>query len=95
MRKRQGVPGHQSGYKPEYCDLLVRLMGEGYSKAEFCSRVGIAESTFDNWVKVHGEFQEAWGVFSSCCDMRYIAGILAVFTCSVSVVIIVGILCVI
>lgn len=52
------VHGHVK-YKPEYCDMLIDHMSEGYSFDSFVaiSRVGL--KTMYNWCKEYPEFAEA------------------------------------
>lgn len=41
--------GRQSKYRPEYCELVVELGKEGYSKAMIASRLNVDTHSLDRW----------------------------------------------
>lgn len=46
-------------YRPEYCDILIKMRTEGKYISEFCVEVGISERTYQNWKSAHEDFREA------------------------------------
>lgn len=50
--------GH-SKYKPEYCDMLIEHMSQGYSFDTFPAIVRVGRSTMYVWLKDIPEFKEA------------------------------------
>jgi len=52
--------GRPSGYKPEYCELIVKHMGEGNSIISFSFLVDAHVDTIYNWCKKHDEFFSAF-----------------------------------
>jgi hypothetical protein len=50
----------RSKYLPEMCDTIIELGKRGRSKTQAASHLGIARSTFENWLEAHEEFREAW-----------------------------------
>lgn len=51
--------GRPEKYKPEYCELVRRLMGRGESIAACCSEIGVPRKTFLEWQQRHEEFRNA------------------------------------
>jgi len=50
-----------SKYKPEYCDLLVKMLADGASLTEFRAEIGgVSPQTLHNWKERHKEFLEAF-----------------------------------
>lgn len=52
----RGKVGRPTDYKPEYCEMLIEHMSEGYSFKSFGGIVSVVEDTLNEWVKVHKEF---------------------------------------
>jgi len=53
--------GRPTKYKPEYCDLIVSMLGDGASLTEFRAEIGgISPQTVHNWKEAHPEFLEAF-----------------------------------
>lgn len=52
----EGKEGRPTDYKPEYCQMLIEHMEEGYSYESFGGVIGVAEKTLYNWEKHHPEF---------------------------------------
>lgn len=48
-----------SKYKPEYCDMLIEHMADGYSFEAFAGLLKVNRTTLYNWVALHPEFKEA------------------------------------
>jgi hypothetical protein len=51
-----GKEGRPTDYKPEYCQMLIEHMEEGYSFESFGGIIGVAEKTLYNWEKQHPDF---------------------------------------
>lgn len=51
--------GRPEKYRPEYCELVRRLMGKGESVAACCAEIGVPRQTFIEWQKRHPEFRDA------------------------------------
>jgi len=51
--------GRPTSYKPEYCELLMKHMKDGYSFESFASIAECHWDTLYEWVKVHPDFSEA------------------------------------
>jgi hypothetical protein len=51
--------GRPTKYKPEMCDTVIQLMGEGASHIEVMAEIGIWEDTFYRWKRENKEFSEA------------------------------------
>lgn len=68
MRKPPSSPapkGRPTKYKPEYCDMLVEHMSEGYSYESFAAVIKVNVDSLYEWEKVNAAFSEAkksaWG----------------------------------
>ncbi len=53
------VMGRPTLYDPEFCDKVRELGAEGASQLEIAVTLGISESSWYNWRKIHPEFMEA------------------------------------
>jgi len=53
-------PGRRTKYDPAMCETVIELGKRGRSKTQSASHLGIARSTFENWLETHEEFREAW-----------------------------------
>lgn len=51
--------GRPTDYKPEYCQLLIEHMGNGYSFEAFAAVVNCNRDTLYEWVKVNEDFSDA------------------------------------
>lgn len=51
--------GRPTKYKPEYCDLVIEKMNQGFSKEAMAGHIGISKSTLYEWTKKHKEFSNA------------------------------------
>lgn len=51
--------GRPSKYKPEFCEMLVAHMGQGYSFESFGAIVDAHRDTLYEWEKQHPEFSDA------------------------------------
>lgn len=52
-------PGQPTLYKPEYCQLLIDHMTQGFSYETFPAVIGVAKQTIYNWEAAHPEFLDA------------------------------------
>lgn len=59
MVKKKPKAGRPSGYKPEYCQLVIDHMKNGMSIAAFAASVGVSRKTIWKWGKDHPEFCNA------------------------------------
>jgi len=48
--------GRPTDYKPEYCQMLIDHMGEGYSFESFGGVISVSERVLYDWEKAHPEF---------------------------------------
>lgn len=59
----QEKPKHPGGrptlYRVEYCDKVIELGKEGYSKARMAAHFDVAKQTIDEWAKQFPEFLDA------------------------------------
>jgi hypothetical protein len=53
------MAGRPTDYKPEYCDMLIDHMGQGYSFESFAGLVDVARSTIYEWVENQPDFSDA------------------------------------
>ena len=59
MAKKKRGPGQPTKYKPEYCQLLIDHMAEGYSFESFAGIVKTCKQTIYSWAEAHPEFLDA------------------------------------
>lgn len=51
--------GRPTDYKPEYCQMLIDHMAEGFSFESFAAVVKVNRDTLYNWVSIHPDFSDA------------------------------------
>lgn len=51
--------GRPTDYRPEYCEMVVADMAEGYSIGAFAGLIGVARSTIQRWAAENPEFSVA------------------------------------
>lgn len=51
--------GRPSKYKPEYCEMLIAHMSDGYSFESFAATIGVNRDTLYEWTTRHVEFSDA------------------------------------
>lgn len=51
--------GRPTKYKPEYCDMAIKFMRDGYSTKAFAGHIGVALSSVYKWRDEHPEFDDA------------------------------------
>ena len=59
MAKKESKLGRPTKYKPEYCEQIVELGKQGYSKARMACAFEVARSTLDDWAAEHKEFYDS------------------------------------
>ena len=52
--------GRPTAYKPEYCEMLVKHMSEGYSFESFAANVDCTRSTLYEWRDKNPAFSDAF-----------------------------------
>lgn len=52
--------GRPTKYKPEFCEMLIKHMSEGYSFASFGGVAGCSEETLHQWKKQYEDFSESY-----------------------------------
>lgn len=65
--------GRPTKYKPEYCEMLVEHMREGFSFLSFggLREVDCGQNTLYEWEKAHPEFQEAKIRGEQACRLQW------------------------
>jgi hypothetical protein len=51
--------GRPTDYRPEFCERVIELGKEGYSKAMIAHDLDVTRNTLDNWAAVNPEFLSA------------------------------------
>jgi hypothetical protein len=51
--------GRPTKYDPTYCDEVVTLGAQGYTKEEMCAELKFTMSTMHEWCKLHSDFSNA------------------------------------
>lgn len=59
LNPAKGGVGRPTEYRPEYCELVIEKMGEGFSLTAFAGYIRVARETIYEWIKVHREFSDA------------------------------------
>lgn len=57
--ENQPATGRPSEYRPEYCDMVLEFMGQGYSLTAFAGSIRMARVTVYEWIKRHPAFANA------------------------------------
>ena len=57
--------GRPTKYKPEYCDVVIEKMAEGYSKEAVAGFLEISKDTLYQWAKAHPDFSDAIAIGES------------------------------
>ncbi|MCH7499419.1 MAG: hypothetical protein IH886_05335 [Nitrospinae bacterium] len=55
----KGPGGRPSKYRPEMCDQVIELMGDGASLVEVAAKLGICKDTLHEWKKTNVEFSDS------------------------------------
>jgi hypothetical protein len=51
--------GRPTLYRPEYCDLAIEVMGQGYDVTAVAGSIGVARETVYRWMTEHADFNDA------------------------------------
>ena len=51
--------GRPTDYRPEYCETVIKAMGEGVSLTGFAGLIGVSKDAIYDWIRVHHEFSHA------------------------------------
>lgn len=51
--------GRPSSYFPEYCEMLIKHMSEGYSFSSFGAVIGATDAMLYDWAKTYPDFAKA------------------------------------
>jgi transposase len=57
--------GRPTKYKPDYCEVIIEKMAEGYSKEAVAGYIGISKNTLYEWAKANKDFQDAIAIGES------------------------------
>lgn len=60
-----------SKYKDEYCEMLIKHMGQGFPFVTFASIIGVNESTLHRWLHKKKDFVEAKKIGENQCYLHY------------------------
>lgn len=66
--EKKGV-GQPTKYKPEYCEMLIEHMAEGYSFESFAAKTNASRISMFRWVKEFPEFAEAKEMAFDKCQL--------------------------
>jgi hypothetical protein len=53
------VFGRPTLYRPEYCQLVVERMGQGFSLTAFAGMIGVSKNAVYEWIRAHADFGDA------------------------------------
>ena len=59
MAKAKRLRGQPTSYKPEYCQLVIDQMAEGFSFETFAATIDTHRDTLYNWCKLFPDFSDA------------------------------------
>lgn len=51
--------GRPSEYRPEYAELVIEFMAQGFSLTAFAGHIRVARDTVYEWIKRHSDFSDA------------------------------------
>lgn len=66
--KESSVNGRPSLYRPEYDQMIVDHMRNGYSAVSFAAKIGVAKDTVYEWAKEHKTFSDAFTRARTLCQ---------------------------
>jgi hypothetical protein len=67
----KGPGGRPTTYRPEYCDMLIEHMKQGFSFRSFGSKVAAGRATLYQWVDANAEFADAAQKGREACSTYY------------------------
>lgn len=56
---KRNSSGRPSLYDPAFCERVIEMGHEGYSKAQMAVELGVVRQTLDTWTQQHPEFLDA------------------------------------
>lgn len=59
MTKKPAKVGRPTDYLPEYCEMLIDHMSQGFSYESFAGRIGTSRAVLYDWEKVNPAFLDA------------------------------------
>jgi hypothetical protein len=59
------VTGRPTLYRPEYCEAVISVMGEGYDLTAFAGSIGVSREAVYDWIDAHAEFRHAVNIAKS------------------------------
>lgn len=62
--------GRPPKYRPEFCELVVRLGDRGKSRAQIARYLGVSRQTLHNWEAKHPDFVDAMA-WAKDCELAY------------------------
>lgn len=75
--------GRPTLYQPEFCEMLVDHMDQGYSFESFAADVDVDRDTLYEWAKVHPQFSDAKKRgFAKSLKFLEKAGLDSIFDCA-------------
>lgn len=66
--KTRGPQGPKSGYKKEYCQVVIDIMKKGEAISSVCAALGRDRYTVLTWAKIYPEFGEALHLGKELCQ---------------------------
>ena len=51
--------GQPTLYRPEYCERVIEIMGQGYDLTAFAGSIGVARESVYRWMQEHPQFCDA------------------------------------
>lgn len=59
-QKRKPKMGRPPDYDPCFCDTVIELGQQGYSRARMAAHIGVSKQTLADWTETHPEFSDAF-----------------------------------
>ena len=59
MEATKNPVGRPTDYRPDFCELVVELGGQGKSYAQIAAEIGVARKTLYEWATIYPEFSNA------------------------------------
>jgi len=59
LKPENNPTGRPSEYRPEYCDMVLEFMSQGYSLTAFAGSIRMERTTIYEWIKRHAAFSNA------------------------------------
>jgi hypothetical protein len=63
FQSQQKPEGYRFGrptlYRPEYCQLVIERMGQGFSLTAFAGTIGVSKNAVYEWIRAHADFGDA------------------------------------